>query len=160
MRYLLIIIALWQLGEGSIFAQNTAGIPEVDFRKIEPLLHNNNDTTYVINFWATWCKPCVEELPGFLKAAAELKDNPVSFVFVSLDFPVQKTSKLIPFVEKHDMYGSVLLLNDPDSNRWIPKVDAGWSGAIPATLIYKGDDRSFYQKSLSYNELLSIIKTK
>jgi thiol-disulfide isomerase/thioredoxin len=131
-----------------------------DFEGLQPVLKKSNDTTYVINFWATWCKPCVEEMPGFLKAASEMKSEKVRFVFVSLDFPSQVDTRLKPFVKKHDMADMVILLDDPDSNSWIEKVDPQWSGAIPATLIYKGIDRDFYEKSLSYNDLINIIERK
>lgn len=135
-------------------------IPEVNFDELEPLLNKDNDTTYVVNFWATWCKPCVEEMPEFLEVASQMKTEKVKFIFVSLDFPNQKESRLIPFVESQGINEQVILLNDPASNQWIDKVDPQWSGAIPATLIYKGDDKSFMEKSLSKSELREIIKTK
>lgn len=159
MRFIFILITLMLLGFGSVHAQ----YPEIevtDFEGLEPLLEKNNDTTYVINFWATWCKPCVEEMPGFLKAASEFKDEKVRFIFVSLDFPGQVNARLKPFVKKHDMADMVILLDDPDSNSWIEKVDPQWSGAIPATLIYNSIDRDFYEKSLSYNDLINIIERK
>ncbi|MDK2842569.1 MAG: hypothetical protein PWQ17_2075 [Anaerophaga sp.] len=61
----------------------------MNFKHFEPWLHMNNDATYVFKFRATWCKPCVEEITGFLKAASDLEDEKVKFVFVSLDFPSQ-----------------------------------------------------------------------
>ncbi|SFE83965.1 TlpA family protein disulfide reductase [Thermophagus xiamenensis] len=152
-----IILLFFLLGWLPVTGQT---VPEVNFSQFEPWLKKNNDTTYVINFWATWCKPCVEELPGFLKAAADLKNEKVKFIFVSLDFPTQKESRLLPFIEEHAMNEQVILLNDPASNQWIPKVDPQWSGAIPATLIYKGKNKRFHEGSLSYDELITIIKSK
>lgn len=159
MRLITILITSILLGYGTVDAQNQE-IKVTDFEGLEPLLEKNNDTTYVINFWATWCKPCVEEMPGFLKAASEMRSEKVRFVFVSLDFPGQVETRLKPFVKKHEMEDMVILLDDPDSNSWIEKVDPQWSGAIPATLIYKGTDRDFYEKSLSYNDLINIIERK
>jgi len=72
---------------------------------------------------------------------------------VSLDFPKQLESKVIPFVEDRNIKSQVLLLKDPDANNWIPKVDSSWTGAIPATLIYKADNRKFYERSFTYEEL-------
>lgn len=139
---------------------NAQEVEEVNFDQLYPVLHKNNDTTYVINFWATWCKPCVEEMPHFLEVASEMKDEKVKFVFVSLDFPTQKESRLLPFIEKFEIREQVILLNDPNSNEWINKVDAGWSGAIPATLVYRGDNKSFQESSLTKEELITIIKSK
>lgn len=143
------------------FVLPTSGqsVEEVNFDELSPLLHQNSDTTYVVNFWATWCKPCVEEMPHFLEVASELKDEKVKFIFVSLDFPTQKESRLLPFIEKYAMSERVILLNDPNSNEWIEKVSPDWSGAIPATLVYRKKSSSFHESSLSKEELLTIIKS-
>jgi hypothetical protein len=89
-----------------------------------------------------------------------LKDEKVKFVFVSLDFPTQKETRLIPFIEEHGIREQVILLNDPNSNEWINRVDPSWSGAIPATLVYRNDSRSFQESSLTKEELITIIKSK
>ena len=143
------------------FVLPTSGqsVEEVNFDELSPLLHQNSDTTYVVNFWATWCKPCVEEMPHFLEVASELKDEKVKFIFVSLDFPTQKESRLLPFIEKYEMDERVILLNDPNSNEWIEKVSSDWSGAIPATFVYRKESSSFHESSLSKEELLTIIKS-
>lgn len=157
MRQLLsIALILFSVG----ISTNAQHIPEVNFDELKPLLNKNNDTTYVINFWATWCKPCVEELPDFLKTASELKSTKVKFIFVSLDFPSKKESRLIPYVKSKKINEQVILLNDPNTNSWINEVNANWSGAIPATLIYKGNNQTFTEGSLTYGELNKIIKSK
>ncbi|WP_291858504.1 TlpA disulfide reductase family protein [Marinilabilia sp.] len=142
-----------------VVSSNAQEVSEVNFEELSPWLNKTNDTTYVVNFWATWCKPCVEEMPHFMEVASAMKDEKVKFLFVSLDFPTQKESRLLPFIEKHEIREQVILLNDPNSNEWINKVDAGWSGAIPATLIYKDNSRSFHESSLSKEELITIIKS-
>ena len=120
---------------------------------MQPLLNKNNDTTYVVNFWATWCKPCVKELPAFEKLNKKYESKKLKVLLVSLDFPKQLESKVIPFVEDRNIKSEVILLKDPDANKWIPKVDSSWTGAIPATLIYKADNRKFYERSFTYEEL-------
>ncbi len=125
----------------------------VDFEGFEPYMHRNSDTTYVINFWATWCNPCVKELPAFEKLNETYANDKVKVLLVSLDFIKHYDTKLIPFIEERGLESKVLLLNDPRSNRWINKVSPDWSGAIPATLIYLGDKRSFYESSFTYEEL-------
>ena len=127
-----------------ISAQN---IPRLSFEQLEPWLHQNNDTTYVINFWATWCGPCVKELPHLenihYKAVKEKQTTKV--VLVSLDFPEHYASKLVPFVLEQGLLSQVLFLDDGKANQWMPKVDPSWSGAIPATLIYHGKKRKFIE---------------
>ncbi len=137
-----------------------AGIPVYpDFSNIEPLLRYNNDTTYVINFWATWCKPCVEELPYFQALHKAYEGQPVKVVLVSLDFPQKLESKLVPFVEARNLQPLVVALLDGRYNDWIDKVSPEWTGAIPATLIYRGGDRNFVGQAVhSLDELRAEVE--
>jgi len=128
-------------------------IPSLNFSEMEPYFNKKNDTTYVINFWATWCKPCIKELPYFEKITESYKDQKVKVILVSLDFPKKLKSTLEPFVKKRNIKSEVLLLNDDDANTWIPKVSEKWEGAIPATLIYKNENRNFFERSFTYEEL-------
>ncbi|MGB5820407.1 MAG: redoxin domain-containing protein [Saonia sp.] len=132
-------------------------VPIYDFDGLEPLLHRKDDKTYIINFWATWCAPCIKELPYFEKINSEQKDNNVEVILVSLDMPKMWESQLIPFIAKKDLKSKVVILDDPKQNSWIPKVDKDWSGAIPATIIYNRDKRSFFEQSFSYDELKSSL---
>ena len=130
-------------------------IPVYNYQTLEPLLSQNEcEDLHVINFWATWCKPCVAELPYFEK----LKEEGIKVTLISLDMPKLVESKLIPFLKEKNLKSEVVLLDDPDANSWIPKVDAEWSGAIPATLILKGDKQKFYEKSFTYKTLTEAIK--
>ena len=114
-----------------------------DFNGLEPLLQASGDKTRVINFWATWCKPCLEELPYFEEINDSLGGDGVEVILVSLDFPKKLESQLIPFIEEHKLGSRVILLDDPRENVWIPKVDSSWSGALPATLIINKKRRKF-----------------
>lgn len=135
------------------FIQAQQNVPVYDFDGFEPYLHRDNDTTYVVNFWATWCKPCVKELPAFEELNRKYAGEKVKVLLVSLDFIRHYDSKLLPFIKERQIKSKVLLLNDPHSNRWIDKVSPEWSGAIPATVIYRGDKRAFYERSFSFDEL-------
>jgi thiol-disulfide isomerase/thioredoxin len=130
------------------------------FDDFEPHLHLQNDTTYLVNFWASWCTPCVAELPAFERIGEEYKHQKVKILLVSLDFPGQIDSRLVPFLEKNDIRSDVLVLNDPDANKWINSVDSSWSGSIPATLIYHGSDRTFREGAYEYEELKQIVEQK
>jgi thiol-disulfide isomerase/thioredoxin len=138
-------------------SQSQEKIPRLDFKQLESYLHMDNDTTYVINFWATWCAPCVKEMPYFEDLNNDMADRPVRVYLVSLDFPQHYESSLLPFVEKRKIKSRVLYLDDGKANQWIPKIDSEWTGAIPATLIYRGTDRKFIEGSLTREELFKEV---
>jgi thiol-disulfide isomerase/thioredoxin len=121
---------------------------------------NVNDTSYVINFWATWCKPCVKELPYFEKLNRKYEDKKVRVILISLDFKRNLDSHLISFIRKNNIQSEVVLLDEPDYNSWINDVSSEWSGAIPATVFIKGSSgiKNFHEKEFTYDELVSELK--
>ncbi len=133
-------------------------VPTYNFEEFEKQLPKEENKTYVVNFWATWCAPCVEELPIFTEL--DSKNENIEVILVSLDLPKLKDSQLIPFIKKNKISSQVILLDDPYSNVWIPKVNKDWDGAIPATLVYNTKNRKFYpHKFESYQELLDEVQT-
>jgi thiol-disulfide isomerase/thioredoxin len=129
------------------------------YNELKPLLEKNDGKTYIINFWATWCAPCVKELPYFEKINQEYSDKNVEVLLVSLDFPKQVDKKLIPFINKRKLKSEVVLLDDINENVWIKAIDESWSGAIPATIIYNKNNRKFYEQSFDYKTLKNELRT-
>ena len=129
-----------------------------DFNGLEPFLNKKDDKTHVVNFWATWCAPCVKEMPYFEKLNANYKDKNVEVLLVSLDFPFNYDKKLKPFIKENKLQSKVVALDDPDMNSWMSKVDEEWSGAIPITIIFNKNKRQFYERSFTYNELENELK--
>ena len=126
---------------------------EVDYNGLEKVLNKQDNKTYVVNFWATWCAPCVKELPYFERINKQYKDKNVEVVLVSLDFPKHFDTKLKNFINEKQLQAELYALNDMNSNYWIPKVNKDWSGAIPATLIYNSKKREFFEQAFEYEEL-------
>jgi thiol-disulfide isomerase/thioredoxin len=149
---LLIIPAL------TLFSQD---IEVIGIDRLKKELNQQSDTVYVFNFWATWCKPCTEEMPDLLKVEKEYTDHKMKLILISLDMPSQKDTRLVKFINEYKINSEVLLLDDPDFNKWIPIVDDSWTGSIPATLIYapgKGY-RKFHEGVISYPELKSQVQS-
>ena len=92
-----------------LFGFQDEPVKVVDFKGLEPHLNKQNDTTYVINFWATWCGPCVKELPYFEKITESYKDKKVKVIPVSLDFPKSYKKSLLPFLVKRGIKSEVIL---------------------------------------------------
>ncbi|MFN0035030.1 MAG: TlpA family protein disulfide reductase [Saprospiraceae bacterium] len=114
-----------------------------NLEQLQSRINRAGDTTLVINFWATWCKPCVEELPCFDELLEHYGVQNVQVLLVSLDFKSQLEKKFIPFLKSHRLKSEVALMADQDLNTWIPMVHEEWDGAIPATLLIKGEKRRF-----------------
>lgn len=131
-----------------------------NFQEFESFLNKDTDTTYFVHFWATWCIPCLKELPEIERFSEDYRKHKVSVILVSLDFPGQLENRLIPFIENNKITSRVILLDDPNQNYWINKVNPDWTGAIPATLIYNRGNSVFYEESLTYEEIVSIINEK
>ena len=114
----------------------------------------------MINFWATWCKPCVAELPYFEKINSEFKDKKVKVILVSLDFEKQIKTKLIPFIKKRKIESEVILLLDDKAINWIDKVDESWTGSLPATVFYNNDYWEFYEGEFeTYEDIKKIVNS-
>ena len=132
-------------------------IQVVDFDEFYSKIDLSSDDTYVINFWATWCSPCVKELPYFESVNNEYADKNVKVILVSLDFPSQIESKLKPYIRKNKIKSNVILLDDSKMNKWVPRVSEKWDGGIPATLIVNSSNYNFYPSPLEKEELVSEI---
>ena len=144
----------------SVMTLSARDIRVVDYNQLKPYLEKKNDTIYVVNFWATWCLPCVKEMPYFQKIHDQFAGRGVKVLLVSLDFVNHIDSRLKPFIQKHQLTPEVIVLKDPDANSWISQVNPAWSGALPATLVYDRQSADFYEKSFTYEELEQIVKQK
>lgn len=130
------------------------GVPE-----LEKILASPDDVLHVVNFWATWCPPCVTEMPHFEKLSKEYKDKGVKFILISLDFPSQIDTKLIPFLGKNKITADVKVMTNLDYNSWIEKVDTAWQGNIPVTLFFNNTRKVkyFHPSEVTEKELRDLI---
>lgn len=133
-------------------------IPVIKIDGLEQILRSTEKEILIINFWATWCGPCIKELPHF-ESLYRKRTADQQVVLVSLDF-VEKIDRVKRFVRSRNIEAPVVLLDDIDYNSWIDKVDPSWQGAIPATLFIntKTGERKFVAKELDEDQLHTIIK--
>lgn len=135
------------------------------FPQLEARIHQlSKKTTVVINFWATWCGPCVEELPCFDELHQKFAGPDFEVWLVSLDFKSRLEKQFIPFLEKKHLKPEVILLADQDADSWIPKMHPNWEGTLPATVIIRGSQRALFPEQFeNYEQLeafvLSFLKT-
>ncbi|UPZ14961.1 TlpA disulfide reductase family protein [Flavobacterium humidisoli] len=130
----------------------------LNINQLNERIKNGKDSTYVVNFWATWCAPCIKELPHFEKLGAEHKSEKLAVLLVSLDFKSKLQSNVVPFVKRKNLKNEVFLLNESDPQEFIDRIDPSWSGSIPATLFIKNDKRKFVESEFTYEQLLTEYK--
>mgnify|MGYP003576138003 CR=1 FL=1 len=129
----------------------------VKFAALAKILDSQSEQVQVINFWATWCAPCIKELP-LLEKLNTREDLKAKITLINLDY-ADNLDRVNAFIKKKNIQSNVLLLDEIDYNSWIDKVDKTWTGAIPATLIInpKTGKRKFVEKQLKEGELETLI---
>lgn len=142
------------------WAANAQIIPKLKMADVVKLFQTESDTVYVINFWATFCKPCVEEIPEFIKVTNKYKKQKVKLLLVSLDLPSYYPKRIAAFAVKNKFNTSIAWLNETDADYFCPMIDSSWSGAIPATIIVNAQTgyKKFFEAEMTGVELEGELK--
>lgn len=121
----------------------------------EFLQNEKNDTLYVTNFFATWCRPCMVEIPHFKQKMKELEGKPIKFTFISLDDKSEWDTSVKNFAEENNLSNNIVLLDGSnlDQNFFIKNFKT-WKGeTIPFTYMRKGKKTDETNGSMSKEEL-------
>jgi thiol-disulfide isomerase/thioredoxin len=133
-------------------------INQIKLKDLEKILTTKTERIQVINFWATWCAPCVKEIPLFEKLKTD--NSNVDITLVSMDFDLDPDpAKVERFVTRKNLKNKVVILAETDPNSWIDKIDKNWGGALPATLVVNTQTgkRKLVQKELHEGDLEKLI---
>ncbi len=139
------------------FSSSAQEIKIIKADNLYQMVEERSKKLRIINFWATWCKPCVEELPQFEQM--NKKEN-IEVMLVSLDFLSTLQTRVSPFIRKKELKSALYLLDETDYDPIINRLDKKWSGAIPATIIKKpgSEGHFFYEKQFHEGELEQTIQ--
>lgn len=108
----------------------------IDKSGLQKLIQERNGKMLLLNFWATWCQPCVEEFPYLVKLSTSHEKNDLEVIGISVDFPDEVESKVVPFLTMHAVPFKVYVAKFDKEEDFINAVDVSWNGAVPATFIY------------------------
>ena len=146
MRKILFALLLFALANTA----NSQSIPKWKITDVEKYIAEGNGDILVINFWATFCKPCVAEIPSFIKTVDKYKNRHIKLLLVSLDLPSFYPGKIAGFAKKNNFKTNIVWLDETNADYFCPKIDAKWSGSIPATLIVntKTGNRQFFEEEI------------
>jgi thiol-disulfide isomerase/thioredoxin len=150
MKRFFLIIVLFTTSV-NLFSQEIKKIKITDLEKTIA----ESKTPLIINFWATFCKPCVQEIPYFQQQVKEHKNDSVKLLLVSLDLENYYPAKIKTFATKQKFTAPIVWLDESNADYFCPKMDTAWSGAIPATLFInnKTGYRKFFEEQLSNEKL-------
>jgi thiol-disulfide isomerase/thioredoxin len=134
------------------FGLSAQDIPLMTIDQLGSRLNNGKDTTFVINFWATWCVPCRKEIPHFERLQREVKNTKVKVILLSLDNVSKANSAVKAYVKKQKLNNEVFVLNEPQKPPYFAKIEASWKGSLPATLMVNKayNKRIFYENEFSW----------
>jgi thiol-disulfide isomerase/thioredoxin len=108
----------------------------IDEAGLQKLISERHGKILLLNIWATWCLPCIEEFPDLIKLYSSQGGETIEIVGISIDDPDDTASKVLPFLEKHAVPFKVYLAHFVKQDEFINSLDSTWKGAIPATFIY------------------------
>ena len=143
-----------------IFAgSNAQSIPSWKITDLEEYI-SKSDTPVVITFWATYCIPCIKEIPYFQEVVKKHKDKGVKLLLVSLDFKEDYPAKVSKFATKRKFTSPIVWLDETNADYFCPKVDSAWSGVMPATLFInnKKGHRSFFEEEMPKEKFEAEVK--
>lgn len=145
-----VILALHNMGSAQT-------VRLVNTQDLQTRFKAGRDTVYIVNFWATWCKPCIQEMPYFEKFSSEYKSRPVKVLLINVDAKSKIESSVKPFISRNKLKNEVLFLNE---SAYQSKIDKSWNGSLPATLFVNEKDskRKFNARAITYDELVKIYK--
>lgn len=139
---------------------STAGkktIPIVNYNQLQNSLQTSSDTTYVINFFASWCAPCIKEIPTLVNYSNAHAGEKIKLLFVSVDLKKEYEKNLPSIISKNHITQTVYFLDEPTGN-WISSVDSSWTGSIPATLIMRKSYKKLIANTITTKILDKYIK--
>lgn len=140
-----------------VLAQNEIRVVKIE--ELKKVYIKPNDTTYIINFFATWCGPCMMEMPILNKFYSEHQNTNMQLLFVSLDNA--GTLKKLPVkLKKLGVEAPVYLLNESSDFSWLPYIDSRWQGSIPATMVvnHKKNVKAFFETPMEKGQLEFYLK--
>jgi len=153
---------IWLIGAFFCFAValHAQHIPKLKMADVVNSFTTPSDSVFVINFWATFCKPCVAEIPGFIKIADKYKNQKVKLLLVSLDLPSFYPKRIATFAAKNNFTTNIAWLDETNADYFCPMIDKAWSGAIPATIIIntKSGYKKFFETEMKAEEFEKELK--
>lgn len=132
--------------------RTSRNVKPINEQGLRQLIHERAGRILLLNFWATWCKPCIEEFPELIRLQQTYRDSSVDIIAISVDYPDEVASKILPFLDSLGVSFTVFVADIPKPDDLIITLNPTWSGAVPATFVFdrNGQRRAFLLGEKSY----------
>lgn len=143
------VIVVLVISLAATVSAGAQGVLRVKISDLEKTIRDSR-TPLVVNFWATFCQPCIEELPHFVSAIEKHTKDSVRLLLVSLDLEDAYPDHIRKFAEKRKWDVPIVWLDETNADYFCPRIDSTWTGSIPATLFVNNQTgyRKFYEQPL------------
>ena len=140
----------WAIKAPLVWAKEEVKLDLIEEEGLKDLIKNNSDKVRLINVWATWCGPCVNELPDFITMNRMYRNREFELITISADLP-ERRAKGLTLLKKMQASNTNYLFNSTDKYKLIELIDAEWQGALPYTLLIAPGGKILYRKQGAIN---------
>jgi thiol-disulfide isomerase/thioredoxin len=140
-------------------------IKSIKIAELEKTIQESK-TPLIVNFWATFCVPCIKEIPYFQEMARKYKSQGVSLLLVSLDLRASYPDKISSMARRLKFTAPIVWLNETNADYFCPIIDSSWSGGLPSSLFvnnttgyYKFFEDEFAKEKLD-KQIQEMLKPK
>jgi thiol-disulfide isomerase/thioredoxin len=136
MRLLLRLLCLGSLAWCAIATAGELPVRPVELAtaaQFRSVLAAEKGKVVVVNFWGTWCTPCLREIPDLVKLESELAPRGLVLLGVAMDEPASLDGLVRPFQGKYFPAFRTLSRNEPDMDTMASVIDPAWNELLPTT---------------------------
>jgi thiol-disulfide isomerase/thioredoxin len=133
-------------------AAEPVSLNKADTNALQSLRKNDSGKLRLVNFWATWCAPCVAEFDGFVTISRMYRQRDFEFVSVAVNRPDEEP-RVLEFLKKQQASNRNLIFASDDRTSLINAFDPAWQGEVPYTVLLGPEGKVIYRESGSIDFL-------
>ncbi len=159
-RLPLILVAALMCVAPLAVADDTPAVTPVSSDEFEAVLSGHEGKVVLVNFWATWCAPCLREIPALMEVESTLADEEFAFVALSMDDPYTGAAMIQSFIDRHFEGFTTYLRTASELHDAAAVIDPAWNEIMPTTYILdrEGNVATMIQGLKSADEFLVAVR--
>ena len=130
------LVALAGRGENRAGRRDLPRVDKIRVADLKEIMRKDSGKVILVNAWATWCKPCQDEIPGILKLRKAFRGKPFRLILLSADDADDINKKVRPALKKFKVDFPSYLMNDKSDQAFISGMSSEWNGALPTSFLF------------------------